>query len=233
MGNLFGNCFKANDNEGKSKKKKEKKKNEQFVNNANRDRITDADKAILDVKGRLKQIKIYKDKIDIQLKQQDERIRELLRNKQKQRAVIALKHKKFLEKEGEKAYGAQNMLQQTLQNIESAQMDVNVMEALKKGDKVITELREQAKMEDFEELYERHQDQMAVKEKEMELFGQILDEDELEDELNKLEADVIEMQIPDAAQGIVESKSPVRQQQQEEEEEPVAEKKPARQMVPA
>ena len=35
-------------------------------------------------------------------------------------------------------------------------MDVNVMDALKKGDKVITELQNQSKLEDFEELYERH-----------------------------------------------------------------------------
>jgi hypothetical protein len=35
-------------------------------------------------------------------------------------------------------------------------MDVNVMEALKMGDKVLTELQNKASMEDFEELYDRH-----------------------------------------------------------------------------
>ena len=48
------------------------------------------------------------------------------------------------------------MLQQTINNIESASMDVNVMEALKVGDKVITELQSKASLEDFEELYGRH-----------------------------------------------------------------------------
>jgi hypothetical protein len=37
-------------------------------------------------------------------------------------------------------------------------MDVEVYEALKAGDKVIDELNSKASLEDFEELYEKHQD---------------------------------------------------------------------------
>jgi len=40
------------------------------------------------------------------------------------------------------------------------------MEALKVGDKVITELQSKASIEDFEELYDRHKDHMAQKEME-------------------------------------------------------------------
>ncbi len=52
------------------------------------------------------------------------------------------------------------MLQQTIFNIESAQMDVNVYEALKTGDQVIEELHSKASMADFEQLYDKHQDQL-------------------------------------------------------------------------
>ena len=45
--------------------------------------------------------------------------------------MMALKHKKFLLKETEKAIGAQGLLQTTIVNIESAQMDVNIYEAMK------------------------------------------------------------------------------------------------------
>ncbi len=47
------------------------------------------------------------------------------------------------------------MLQQTIQQIESAQMDVNVFEALKKGDKVLEDLQKQASLENFEEICDR------------------------------------------------------------------------------
>lgn len=50
-------------------------------------------------------------------------------------------------------------------------MDVNVMEALKMGDKVITELQSKASLEDFEELYDRHQEQKERMEMEQDLFG--------------------------------------------------------------
>jgi len=56
-------------------------------------------------------------------------------------------------------------------NIESAQMDVNVFEALKQGDAVISELQSKVTMENFEELYERHQDQKDRMEMEQEMFG--------------------------------------------------------------
>jgi ribosomal protein S8 len=54
-----------------------------------------------------------------------------VKEKNKQRALIALKHKKFIEKELEKAMGAQVLLEETIKNIESAQMDVNIYEAMK------------------------------------------------------------------------------------------------------
>lgn len=65
MGNLFGNCFKADDEGKRKKKSKSREKEDEVINNSKKDRVTDNDRAILDVKGRLKQIKIYKDKIEI------------------------------------------------------------------------------------------------------------------------------------------------------------------------
>ncbi len=35
-------------------------------------------------------------------------------------------------------------------------MDVNVYEAMKKGDQVISELHKQVTLQDFEELYDKH-----------------------------------------------------------------------------
>jgi hypothetical protein len=73
------------------------------------------------------------------------------------------------------------------------------MQALKAGDAAITELQSKAKLEDFEELYERQQDQMARIEMEQELFGGMVpDQDELLDELNALEAQEEAMDIPNA-----------------------------------
>ena len=50
-------------------------------------------------------------------------------------------------------------MEQTLVNIGSAQMDVNVYEALKTGDRVLDELQQKASLEMFEELYDKHKGQ--------------------------------------------------------------------------
>ena len=47
---------------------------------------------------------------------------------------MQLKHKKYLEKEIDKIDGAEMLLAQTVQAIESAQADVNVYAAMKTGD---------------------------------------------------------------------------------------------------
>ena len=96
------------------------------------------------------------------------------------------------------------MLQEVVQNIETAQINVNVMEAMKQGDKVITELQSMVKLEELERIADNMQEQREMQEQQMQLFGQVLDEDDLLADLNKLEADMYGEQIPDAAFGAVE-----------------------------
>ena len=109
-----------------------------------------------------------------------------------------------MEKELDKAYGAQSLLETSIRNIESAQSDVNVYAAMKQGDKVITELQKQVTLEQFEELYDKHQEQQARKDMEAEMFGRVLNEDELQDELDQLDAMILEEAIPNAASSYVE-----------------------------
>ena len=103
-------------------------------------RINENDQAILKIKASVKKLKVYSDKLQLEAKAQDAKIKEWIKEKQKDRAVLALRIKKLKLKELEKADGAMFMLQETISNIESAQMDVNVMQAMKQGEKVLSEL---------------------------------------------------------------------------------------------
>ena len=58
------------------------------------------------MKARLRKLKTYTDKLNIDIEKQKEKISGYLREKNKQRALIALKHRKFMEKELDKVYGA-------------------------------------------------------------------------------------------------------------------------------
>ena len=71
-------------------------------------------------------------------------------------------------------------------NVESAAADVNVMKALQTGDTVLKELHKQVSMDDWEEMYANHEDNKARADMEAELFGEALNDADLEAELNGL-----------------------------------------------
>jgi hypothetical protein len=75
--------------------------------------------------------------------------------------LIYLKKKKLCVKEIEKATNANMVLQETLMNVESAKQDVDVMKAMTTGNTVLKELQKVVSMEDWEEMYENHEDNKA------------------------------------------------------------------------
>lgn len=75
-------------------------------NGSQKDRVDETDKAILDVKGRQRKIKTYQTKLTNQEADLTAKIKTLLKEGQKQRALIILKQKKYLSKEIDKAQGA-------------------------------------------------------------------------------------------------------------------------------
>ena len=72
----------------------------------------------------MNKIRDYRRKIQRQSKDQEQKAKDFYRNGDKSRAVIALKHKKFMEKELDKIDGAELMLEKTVQGIEQGLMDV-------------------------------------------------------------------------------------------------------------
>ena len=102
-----------------------------------------------------------------------------------------MRQKKYLTGQLDKVSGAQIMLDETVMAIESAQMDVEVFQAMKQGDQVLTDLRKQVTVDEFEELYDNVKDAEENLDREREIFGEVLDKDALMDELNALDVDDI------------------------------------------
>ncbi len=92
------------------------------------------------------------------------------------------------------------------------------MKALQSGDKVLKELQKQTSIEDWEELYENHQDNLRTHDMEVEMFGQALDDDVLADELDKLVADQVASEIAEPETAPIFIKKPVAEQEEEEEQ---------------
>ena len=79
-------------------------------------------------------------------------------------------------------------LQETMQGIESAQADMEVFAALKEGDAVLKGLHQKVSIEDWTQLYEDHEENMDIRQQEIEMFGEPLNDDALADELDALVA---------------------------------------------
>ena len=82
-------------------------------------------------------------------------------------------------------------MNEVIAGIEAAKADINVMQALKDGDKLLKELRAQATLEDFEKITDDIAEQQAIYDQEVEMFGHVLGEDELLEELESLTQDAI------------------------------------------
>ena len=84
---------------------------------------------------------------------------------------------------------------------------------MKLGDEALKELRAQASLEDFEKLVENHEDNLALLDREVEMFGKVIERDELEAELDELmgvsseKPDPI-LEIPNAPVGVIDQPIP-------------------------
>ena len=116
---------------------------------------------LAEVKSRFNKIKEYGKRLDNQIKEAQEKALKLAKEGHRDRALLAIKHKKYLEKNRQKANGVELTLTETITGIESAQMDVNVYEAMKVGDQCLKELKAQVSADKFEELLDSHKEHVA------------------------------------------------------------------------
>ena len=73
------------------------------------------------------------------------------------------------------------------------------MKAMTTGNTVLKELQKVVSMEDWEEMYENHEDNKARADQEAELFGEALNDADLEAELNGLVENEVAAQMGELA----------------------------------
>ena len=109
---MGGSCIKANTDDQDNMKKKQDgpvKHRE-----ADKNRVSEDEMKLAEVKSRINKLQQYAKKMDNQIKEQDAKIRRLAKEGSKVRAVIALKHKKYLISEQDKVSGAELLLVKTV-----------------------------------------------------------------------------------------------------------------------
>uniref|UniRef100_A0A6G4ZXJ4 Protein-sorting related protein n=1 Tax=Rhipicephalus microplus TaxID=6941 RepID=A0A6G4ZXJ4_RHIMP len=155
-------------------------------------RVTEQDKAILQLKQQRDKIKQYQKKILFNLENERQLARRLLNDGRKEKAKLLLRKKRFMEKVLEKTDGQLTNLEKMVHDIEFAQIEIQVVEGLKVGNESLKKLHEVLSVEAIEKIMNETQEGIE-KQKEIDdlLSGQLSAEDD-EAVLAELEALVSE-----------------------------------------
>ncbi|XP_066594866.1 charged multivesicular body protein 6 [Prorops nasuta] len=198
-------------------------------------RITEHDKAVLQLKQTRDKIKQYQKKLEISLEKERLLARKLVKDGKKERALLLLRKKRFQEQLLVKTDGQLENLERMTHDIEFAQVEIKVVDGLKVGNTALKKLQALLSIDDIEKVMDETREGIE-KQQEIDeiLSGELTaeDESEVEAEFNTLyEAEVGESlpevpeneELPEVPEDILDEETKTRKEiPKEETREPVA-----------
>ncbi|GFU33570.1 charged multivesicular body protein 6 [Nephila pilipes] len=155
-------------------------------------RVTEQDKAVLQLKQQRDKLKQYQKRILNNLETERKIAKQLLQDGRKEKAKLLLRKKRFMEQMLTKTDGQLMNLEQMCHDIEFAQIEHQVLEGLKVGNESLKSLHEMLSIEDIERIMdETHEGIEKQQEIDDILGGKLTDEDE-EAVLDELESIIAE-----------------------------------------
>uniref|UniRef100_A0AAA9S4M4 Charged multivesicular body protein 6 n=1 Tax=Bos taurus TaxID=9913 RepID=A0AAA9S4M4_BOVIN len=142
-------------------------------------RVTEQDKAILQLKQQRDKLKQYQKRITQQLEREREIARQLLRDGRKERAKLLLKKKRYREQLLDKTENQITSLETMVQSIEFTQIEMKVIEGLKIGNECLNKMHQVMSIEEVERILDETQEAVDYQRQIDELLaGSFTQEDE-------------------------------------------------------
>ncbi|KAI9261054.1 Snf7-domain-containing protein [Sporodiniella umbellata] len=157
--------------------------------NASKNKITQHDKAVLDLKVQRDKLKKYQKKIHTVIEKEIALAKVALSQGNKSKALLALKKKKYQEQLLEKTEQQLMNLEELTQSIEYAVVEKQVLEGLKNGNSVLNEIHKETSLEAVERLMDDTADAIAYQKEIDEMLHGLMsaeDEEEILKELDEL-----------------------------------------------
>ena len=173
----------------------------------------------------------YQKKITVLTDRETEIARECLRNKQPEKAKLALRRKKYQESLLQKTDQQLAQLEILVNDVEFARIQKDVLYRLQQGTSVLKEIhKEMGGIEGVEKLMEESAEARAYQQEVSDMLAERMtnqDEDEVEDELEKLEREVNGAvsvgELPDAPQKELEQRESEKERRERRAREREAE----------
>ncbi|XP_059483661.1 charged multivesicular body protein 6 [Neocloeon triangulifer] len=152
-------------------------------------RVTEQDKAILQLKQQRDKIKQYQKKIEQNLEKDRELAKKLLTAGRKDRAKLLLRKKRFQEQLLSKTDGQMENLERLVHDLEFSQVEMQVLDGLKTGNEALKKVQEVLNIDAVEQILDETREAIE-KQKEIDelLSGALTEQDEadVEAELEEL-----------------------------------------------
>ncbi|KAL3053660.1 hypothetical protein OYC64_006059 [Pagothenia borchgrevinki] len=151
-------------------------------------RVTEQDKAILQLKQQRDKLKQYQKRIYLQLQKERLLAKQLLKDGKKEKALLLLKKKRYQDQLLEKTENQISNLEHMVQDIEFMQIEMKVIEGLKVGNDCLKSMHEIMSIEDVERIMDETQDSIDYQKQIDELLAGALTQEDEDAVLAELEA---------------------------------------------
>ncbi|KAI1884366.1 hypothetical protein AGOR_G00225670 [Albula goreensis] len=198
-------------------------------------RVTEQDRAILQLKQQRDKLKQYQKKITLQLEKERLLAKQLLKDGKKEKALLLLKKKRYQDQLLDKTENQISNLERMVQDIEFAQIEMKVIEGLKVGNECLKKMHEVMSIEEVERIMDETQDAIEYQRQIDDMLAGSLTQEDEDAVLAELEAITQgeEVELPEVP---TESLPEVPEEEPEPEPEPErerAKKQPEREMLAA
>ncbi|XP_063513085.1 charged multivesicular body protein 6 isoform X1 [Pongo pygmaeus] len=159
-------------------------------------RVTEQDKAILQLKQQRDKLRQYQKRIAQQLERERALARQLLRDGRKERAKLLLKKKRYQEQLLDRTENQISSLEAMVQSIEFTQIEMKVMEGLQFGNECLNKMHQVMSIEEVERILDETQEAVEYQRQIDELLAGSFtqeDEDAILEELSAITQEQIEL----------------------------------------
>ncbi|XP_017557154.1 charged multivesicular body protein 6 isoform X1 [Pygocentrus nattereri] len=196
-----------------------------------RSRVTEQDRAVLQLKQQRDKLKQYQKKVTLQMEKERQLAKQLLKDGKKEKALLLLKKKRFQEQLLDKTENQISNLERMVQDIEFAQIEMKVIEGLKVGNDCLKKMHEVLSIEEVERIMDETHDSIEYQKQIDDILAGSLtqeDEDAVLAELEAITQGDVDVELPEVPD---EQLPEVPEQEEPEREKEKVKKKPEREML--